>query len=145
MKGAKIMNTKCKLDLAERDSKIIELRGEGKSSAVIAKEVGVCQQTVLNVLTRYGLHEPKKLNASSNKPKAKQKTKKCPVCKAVNNPKEAKFCCMCGADIRNKADIIIEKLNKSYSICCDLLPASSNQEVRDTLMEAIKYIEETNK
>lgn len=140
------MNTKCTLDLAERDSKIIELYGEGKKAGEIAKEIGICNQTVFNVLTRYGLYEAKKINKTpSSKPKTKQKAKRCPVCKAVNNPKEAKFCCMCGADIRNKADIIIEKLNKSYSICCDLLPASSNQEVRDTLMEAIKYIEETNK
>ena len=139
------MQTKCTLDLAERDSKIIELRGEGRSSPVIAKEVGVCHQTVMRVLERYGLHEPKKRNLSSGKSKTKQKTKRCHVCKAVNNPKEAKFCCMCGADIRNKVDILIDRLNKAYKICCDLLPGSANQEVRDTLMEAIKYIEETNK
>ena len=140
------MNTKCKLDLAERDSKVIELRGEGKSSIEIAKEVGICGQTVLNILERYGLHEPKKLNGtSSGKPKSKTKTKRCPVCKAVNNPKKAKFCCMCGSDIRNKADILLEDLNKSFKVCCDLLPSSVNETVRDTLMETIKYIEETNK
>ncbi len=133
------MNTKCKLDLAERDSKIIELRGEGKTSTEIAKEVGVCGQTVMNVLTRYGLHEPKKLNKTS-KP-SKQKTKRCPTCKATNNPKEAKFCCMCGSDIRSEADILLERLNKAYKACCDLIPGSINEEVRNTILDATKFIE----
>ena len=116
-----------KVNLAERDSKIIELRGEGKTAKAIADEVGVCPQTVFNVLTKYGLHEPKKNTKKSTSVKTKQiKHKKCPVCKAVNNPKEAKFCCMCGSDIRNKSD-------------------NSVEEVRDTILETITYIEDANK
>jgi predicted transcriptional regulator len=143
MKGAKIMD-KNVID----ESRLIELYESGMKASDIGNELGISRSQVYNYLRKHDVtwrYPSKAVPRTNTYVKKTKKTKKCPVCKAVNNPKEAKFCCMCGADIRNKADIILEKLNKSYSICCDLLPASSNQEVRDTLMEAIKYIEETNK
>ena len=69
--------------------------------------------------------------------------KRCPICKAVNNPKEAKFCCMCGADIRSKSDLLIEGLNKALKNCCTYLPANCNEEVRNTILDAIDYVENT--
>jgi hypothetical protein len=141
MKGAKIMDKN--VNLAERDSKIIELYGKGKNGLEISKEVGVCNQTVYNVLARYGLHEAKKRKKRNTAGNVNYK--KCPVCKASNNPKEAKFCCMCGADIRCEADILVEELNESLKICCSLLPGKANEEVRDALLKAVKYIENANK
>lgn len=132
------------IDLGERDSKVIELFGKDMKASEIAKEVGICKQTVFNILERYGLHTPKKHNKARTN-KVKQNNKKCPACKAVNNPKEAKFCCMCGADIRSKVDILIADLNAANKACCSHLPFNVNEKVRDAILEAIKYIEETNK
>lgn len=47
------------IDLGERDSKVIELFGKDMKASEIAKEVGICNQTVFNILERYGLHTPK--------------------------------------------------------------------------------------
>ena len=125
----------------ERDCRIVELILQELSTKEVAEKIGVSRQTVVNVCHHYGIDLPKRSKKSPEKKTKHQATKKCPVCKARNNPSIAKFCCMCGADIRSEADILIENLNKSMDICCSLLPVNSTELVRDAILGAIKYIE----
>lgn len=125
----------------ERDCRIVELILQGLSTKEVAEQIGVSRQTVVNVCHHYGIDLPKRSKKSPEKKTKHAATKKCPICKAHNNPLNTKFCCMCGADIRSEADILIEKLNKSMDICCSLLPVNSTEPVRDSILQAIKYIE----
>ena len=66
--------------------------------------------------------------------------KRCPKCHKHIQIKGAKFCCFCGADIRSQGELLIEKQTAILSVI-ELIPQNSRDEVRDTVLETIAYLE----
>lgn len=65
--------------------------------------------------------------------------KRCTKCGNKNNPKNAKFCFMCGADIRSNIDILIEKLQLALSNT-SFLPSGVREETSETIREALNEL-----
>lgn len=63
----------------------------------------------------------------------------CPRCGKKTEIKGARYCCFCGADIRSKRDILIEKLQNVVGFTPHL-PDNMCEEAQATLLEAIKVL-----
>lgn len=115
----------------------VEMYKQGIKAKEIADTYGFNVQTLYNNLDKAGVsrQHPKK-SSGIVKTINTGGVKKCPKCGYRNNPKKAKFCCMCGADIRNNIDILIEKLQTALSNTC-YLPDSVQRETADTIREAM--------
>ncbi len=78
------------------------------------------------------------------RPKAcgkREKTTVCPKCRRHIAVKGAKYCPFCGADIRTREALLIERLDAVISDTM-LLPDGRRTEARDALLAAINYIKE---
>ena len=119
------------------EEKAITMYTGGASTKEVRETLNISNGQLYYVLNKNGieLRQPKK---AKNK---KAKTKRCPNCKANNNPADAKFCCMCGSDIRNEADICIANLDKAMTLCIQLLPTNSTEEVLNAMRQARRMIE----
>jgi uncharacterized paraquat-inducible protein A len=133
----------------ETEQLIVELYQEGEKAHEIQKALGIAGNVMYGVLRKHGveLRRPAASEARQNSKASRKgaKTKRCPVCKASNNPANAKFCCMCGADIRSETDIVLEKLDKAMTTCIKLLPANATDEVLDAMRQAKLQIERAAK
>lgn len=133
----------------EKEQQIVEMYQSGVKAQQIERELSVTGYVMYGVLRDHGieLRRPKisetRQNGGGSRKKAK--TKRCPVCKANNNPVGAKFCCMCGTDIRSDADIVSEKLDKAMKLCIQLLPVTATEEVVDAMRQAKQLIERAGK
>lgn len=63
----------------------------------------------------------------------------CPKCHEVININGARFCYVCGTDVRSETDILTERLEKVISYV-RYLPENLRDEVRDTILAAINVI-----
>lgn len=133
----------------EVEQLIVELYKEGEKAQSIQKELSITGSVMYGVLKKYGieLRRPAASLAKQNSKvsKKKGKTRRCPVCKANSNPANARFCCMCGADIRSEADIVSDKLDKAMTVCIKLLPANATEQVLDAMRQAKLLIEKADK
>ena len=68
-----------------------------------------------------------------------KKIKACPNCHRKTDIKGAKFCCFCGADIRDERDLAIEKIQRLYQSLM-LLPASSRDEAQQIIKDIENYL-----
>lgn len=130
----------------ETERLIVELYQEGEKAQEIQKALGISGSVMYDVLRKNNVEPRRKGNYSKGGYQKKRgKTKRCPVCKATNNPANAKFCCMCGADIRSETDIVLEKLDKAMTACIKLLPTNATEEVLDAMRQAKLQIERAAK
>jgi hypothetical protein len=126
----------------EKEQQVIEMYRAGEKAHTIQKELGISGAIMYDVLRKNNVEPRRKGNYhKGGHKKKKAKTRRCPVCKANNNPANARYCCMCGADIRNEADIVLEKLDKAMTVCIKLLPTDSTEAVLDAMRQAKKLIE----
>lgn len=115
------------------EEQAITMYVSGVSPKEIREKLNISNGSLYNVLQKNGIE----LRRPQGSKDTKSKTKKCPICKAHNNPLNAKFCCMCGADIRSEIDIVIQKLDKSMTTCIKLLPTNAQADVIDAMQRAI--------
>lgn len=126
----------------ETEQAIVEKYVAGEKAQQIQIDLGVSGATMYDVLRKNNVEPRRKGNyPKGGYQKKKAKTRRCPHCKANNNPAGAKFCCMCGADIRSEADIVLEKLDKAMTICIRFLPTNLTEEVVDAMRQAKQQIE----
>lgn len=121
------------------EEQAIAMYTAGVKNKRILEELNISNGQLYNVLKKNGieLRAPQKAKGKNGN---KDKTKKCPICKAHNNPLNAKFCCMCGADIRSETDILTEKLDKAMTTCIRLLPTNATEDVIDAMRQASAFI-----
>lgn len=122
------------------NERIVQAYQQGKKITEIVAEFGVNRTRIYNALKNAGieLRAPKKGEHRSKS--AEKSYKVCPHCKTKVNPKRAKFCCMCGADIRSEAGIILPKLENALMACSNFLPANTVGEVTEAIRAAMAYI-----
>lgn len=123
------------------NERIVQAYQQGKKIAEIAAEFGVNRTRIYTAIKESGieLRCPQKKKRDGSK-SVKADYKVCPHCKTKANPTKARFCCMCGADIRSEADIILPKLENALMACSNFLPANTVGEVTEAIRAAMAYI-----
>ena len=111
------------------------------SVASIADKFHVSRSAIAKIAVEMG-GQPRRQNAFGKKRGGKCKV--CPKCKKTVDVKGARFCCYCGADIRNHIDILIERNERLLKIS-GLLPQNERDEFRDVLIANIKELQGVNK
>lgn len=102
----------------------------------IVKKYSLSGHTLTKIITELG--------GAPRRPKAcgkRAKTTACPKCRRHVDVKGAKYCPFCGADIRTREALLIERLDAVISDTM-LLPDGRRTEARDALLAAIDYIKE---
>lgn len=72
------------------------------------------------------------------------KSKVCPKCKKLIEVQGARFCCYCGADIRDNRDRLIEENERLLQRVCEL-PDSFRDDFRNILLANIEELKEAQK
>lgn len=111
------------------------------SVAEIAGKFHISRSAVAKIAVEMG-GQPRREKAFGKRHGEKRKV--CPKCKRTVEVKGARFCCYCGADIRNNIDILIERNERLLKIS-GLLPQNERDEFRDVLLANIKELQGAKK
>ena len=116
---------------------------EDKSITVseIAEKYGIIRPMVAQIAVEMG-GQPRREKAYGKRHGHKNKV--CPKCKKLVAVQGARFCCYCGADIRDSKDRLIENNERLLQRVCEL-PECFRDEVRDVLLANIKELKEIQK
>ena len=108
----------------------------GEKTTVIKKELNISDSQLYNCLRKNNIS----LRGGRNTEGRAEKTfKRCPVCKTKANPAKARFCCMCGADIRSSKEICIERLSVALGNVA-FLPDGVRDETVEIIREAMNEL-----
>lgn len=113
---------------------------ENKSITVgeIAEKYGINKAVVARIAVEMG-GQPRCAKKYGKRHGVKSKV--CPKCKKRIEVKGARFCCYCGADIRDSKDRLIEENERLLQSVCEL-PECLRDEFRDILLANIKELKE---
>ena len=134
------MSKKGKVLTTEERSEITRLYIERHKVADIADAYGIDKSEVSRIAVENGA-SPRKPNyfGTGRKAVKQSKNKVCPNCKKTVSVAGAKFCCFCGADIRTKREILVEKQKRLLQYMT-LLPEAVRDECRDTILATIEEL-----
>ena len=102
----------------------------------IAEKYKTNRKTITQIVIEQG-GEPRRPNALGKRGKAK----KCPKCRKKIEVKGAIYCCFCGADIRSKRDLLIERIEKAFGII-KFLPDNERDNVQQLFIDTINELKE---
>lgn len=122
----------------ENEKIIIDKYLNGAKAEALKSEYSLSSSSLYWILKKneIPLRSP---NKAKNKSRAEVVLVKCPHCKTNKNPVGARFCCMCGKDIRTEKQICVEHLSKALSNCL-MLPESMRDETSEAIREAMKIL-----
>jgi hypothetical protein len=115
----------------EQKADIAEMYKQGMSLAEIQRRHDIhSPSTVYTVLKDMGIEWETYNSKSSHK-----------KCSCGNkNPKNARYCCMCGHILLTDEEIIIENLLKARATATQFVPSNKTEEVDQQIMEAVKLL-----
>lgn len=132
---------KCEIT-REIELEIVTRYQNGEKVKDIKADLGITDpKQFYNVLSKNGvpLKQPQKAHKQA-KVRSGSKIKKCPNCKAIIKVSGARFCYICGADIRSNKEKVAEKLGYILQIISPILPASNSKEITETIRAAIEEL-----
>ena len=123
----------------------LQIRSEYENTEItvaeIASRYNIARSMVANIAVELGA-QPRHEKAFGKRHGEKRRV--CPKCRKTVDVKGARFCCYCGADIRNNIDILIER-NQNLIKSLTQLPINERDEFRDVLIENIKVLQGVQK
>lgn len=109
-----------------------------RSVESIADEFKCTTGTITKIMKRNGI--------ATRRPRKKTTKLVCNHCRREIDLKDISFCPYCGNDIRTEEQLLIEDLKNSLGIIAtSQMNSSSKDKIRDSLLEAIKWIKEHSK
>jgi len=106
---------------------------EKRSVDSIADEFECATSTITNIMKRNGI--------ATRRPRKKTAKLVCNHCRREIDLKDISFCPYCGKDIRTEGQLLIEDLKNSLGIIAtSQMPSNSKDKIRDSILEAIKWI-----
>lgn len=125
-------------ELSENEQQgIIELYSNGEYTVrQIAATYNVSPSSVSHFMKKNGV--------PPRRPKAckKAQSKKCPKCYKKIEIKGARFCPYCAADLRDKNEILAERVENKLIGLNTFIPGSDRDEYMETLIEVCKALRE---
>lgn len=120
------------------EQEIVERYTRGKEKVTsIARDFDIDTHTMYNVLKKHGIEL-----RSPNRATGRQRSKKrhC-ECGAVM-PAEAKFCHMCGKELKTAEELIIDNLLFARSKALQHVPTGIRTDVDEKIMRAVELLKE---
>lgn len=106
---------------------------EKRSVDSIANEFKCAASTITKIMKRNGI--------ATRRPGKKTTKLVCNHCRREIDLKDISFCPYCGKDIRTEEQLLIEDLQNSLGIIAtSQVPSNSKDKIRNSLLEAIKWI-----
>lgn len=112
--------------------------------AEIASTYGVHPSTVVNTAAKLGA-TPRQPKSGYTPRSGKAITiKRCPNCKTAIEIKGARFCHMCGSDIRSPKELLVERIRGAVA-WVKYLPEAHRDNMQKLLLDVVKALDEESK
>ncbi|MBO5969764.1 MAG: zinc-ribbon domain-containing protein [Clostridia bacterium] len=129
------MGRRVKLTQGQKEE-IVALYRQGMAVKEIAEAYGIDQSYVSHLGHKEGIRRRREYTKNPTG----APDKKCPHCKA-KNPAKARYCMYCGKDIRDKRQILCEKVEALRAMTA-LLPESVSGEADEITRDVLAYLKE---
>lgn len=117
-------------DYKDRSNKVSEL----------AKKYGVCTATIARIAVEMEA-EPRVAKLYGKRKRYSPTARICPKCHKAIEVKGARFCCFCGADIRNNKERLIERIERAMPNIMHL-PINMRDDMQQLFIDTINELKE---
>lgn len=122
------------ITLEEKKKICEEYKDRSNKVDEIAKRYGILRADVAHIAVEMGAEPRTKGYGQARKKKRGATVRTCPKCHKAIDIKGARFCYLCGADIRSNKELLIDRIHKAMRLLT-LMPEGTRGEMQGLLLD----------